>query len=132
MWKGILRWLFVSVSVGLLPVGLNLVLALITEIHLSLSTLLGKGELLMLAAGLSIGAVVDLTLSEEPSRIRTAAIWTCVAVAVCAVGVYGMVLTARTFSVEIVGFWVAVVSLVPYTLSVLVSSGCTIAAKRRD
>jgi hypothetical protein len=131
------RWLYINFGVGLIPVMLNLVLIGITDISFSLAELLGKGELLMLAAGLSLGVVADFTFAEAPTANalarsrRNAAVRVCTLTAVGAVGVYGMLLMARASDVEVIGFWVAVVSLAPYLVSVGISGYCTLAVKRR-
>jgi hypothetical protein len=138
VWEAFRKWLYINFGVGLIPVVLNLVLIGITEISFSMGELLGEGELLMLAAGLSLGVVAELTFTEgraataDAQGKRDSAIRVCVITAVCAVGVYGMLLMARAFEVQIVGFWVAVVSLGPYLLAVGLSGYWTLTVKRRS
>jgi hypothetical protein len=129
MWERLLRWA-VGLFVGAIPVGLNLAIVGLTPLPLTLTAVLGKGELLMLSVGLSVGAILDLALSRRGSPgAKTGGIVFCALNAISATGVFAVAGTAQAFGVEVAGFWLAVVSLPLYILSVLVSGGCVTVLK---
>ena len=72
--RRVLKWLFFSVAIGAIPAAINGFLALVLSDPLdisilwNLSVLFGKGELLMLAVGLSANAVGD-AVAEKVSHL---------------------------------------------------------------
>ncbi len=124
-------WLLNGFLVGLIPVFVNLAIVLMTPVVLSPSALIGRGELLMLSVGLSAGAIADVWSVRSPGRLRTFAIVACLTCVLGAVIVYTVITVADRFEVTIYKDVVAVVSLLPYALSVFASAGCIIAVERK-
>lgn len=134
MGRGLVKWLLLIVAVGLVPVLLNLVLAGITDTfgkRTILAVAFGKGELLMLAVGFSAGVIKELLgVSQDSFGLRSAAIGICFLIGVAATGVYAFVMFADAVDFQLTGTCLAVVSLVPYGMSVLISGVCTLVVGR--
>lgn len=125
------RWLISGFLVGLIPVVVNLVIVLLTPISLSVSALVGRGELLMLSVGLLAGAVADIWHMRSVRKAKNFAFLLCLGLMLGTIIVYTVNVTALTFNVQVSREAVAVVSLFSYALSVLVSAGCIVAVERK-
>lgn len=125
------RWLISGFLVGLIPVVVNLAIVLLTPITLSLSALVGRGELLMLSVGLSAGALADMWHVRSVRRSKNFAVLLCLGLMLGTIIVYTVNIMALTFDIQVSREAVAVVSLFSYALSVLVSAGCIVAVERK-
>jgi cellobiose-specific phosphotransferase system component IIC len=109
----------------------NLVIVLLTPVVLSLSALIGRGELLMLSVGLSAGAIADVWSTRSAGRLGTFAVLACLVCALGATIVYTVLTVANRFDIPVNKEVAAIVSLFPYALSVFVSAGCIVVVERR-
>jgi hypothetical protein len=137
MGREVLRWLIFSVLVGLIAPAMNGVLALVSSktpdysLLWDGSVLFGRGELLMVSVGLSATIVGDAVVAEGPRGVfKTLAVGMSFVVGVFTAGVYGIVLALQDVGSDILGDAVAVVSLAPYTVMVLLSGVSIIRARR--
>jgi hypothetical protein len=124
-------WLLNGFLVGLIPMFVNLVIVLLTPVVLSLSALIGRGELLMLSVGLSAGAIADVWSTRSAGRLGTFAVLACLVCALGATIVYTVLTVANRFDIPVNKEVAAIVSLFPYALSVFVSAGCIVVVERR-
>jgi hypothetical protein len=62
--------------------------------------------------------------------LRSAAIGICFVIGIAATGVYAFVMFADAIDFQLPGKYLAVVSLVPYGISVLISGVCTVVIRR--
>lgn len=127
-----MRWLVCGILVGLIPTLVNFVIVLITPVSLSLSALVGRGELLMLSVGLAAGAIADVWHLRSARRPRKFALLLCLGLIFGTTIVFTVNAVAIAFEIPVFKEVVAVVSLIPYALSVLVSAGCIVAVERKD
>lgn len=137
MAKRVMRWFLFSIVVGVIPVVLNGVLALLTSkvldlsVMWDLSVLFGRGELLMLSVGLSAATVGDVVASRGlSSALKMPIIGISFVMGLVTVGIYGIVLALRESDSTILGDAVAVVSLIPYIIMVLVNGASIVTVKR--
>jgi hypothetical protein len=137
MGKEMLQWLFFSVLVGLFAPLMNGVLKLLTSSPLDYallwdgSVLFGRGELLVLSVGLAATVVGDAVAAKGVRGLfSTFIVGMSFVVGVLTAGVYGIVLTLQSIGSHILGDVVAVVSLLPYAVMVLLSGMSIIGARR--
>lgn len=132
-----MRWFWFSVAVGAVPLVLNGVLAFLVSkpTNVSLlwdpSVLFGRGELLTLSIGFSATIIGGSVAAEGLSSVfRTSTGGISFVVGILSAGIYGIVLALREIGSDILGDAVAIVSLVPYLVMVMLS-GVYIVSSRR-
>ncbi len=125
------RWLLSGFGVGLIPLFVNALIVAFTPITLSWAALFGRGEVLMLSVGLCASAIADVLSATVTKWARRWAVLWCSISIVAATIIYTVQVVASRFRVPISEEAVAVVSLLPYAFSVLVSAGCIVAVERK-
>jgi hypothetical protein len=121
MARRVLKWLLFSVVIGAIPAAINGFLALVLSDPLdfsllwNLSVLFGKGELLMLAVGLSANAVGDaVAKTGVSSTLRMSIIGVSFVMGLVAMAVFGIVKTLQATNEDFSGAAVAIASAIPY------------------
>ena len=125
-------WVRSGIVVGLLPVFVNIVAILFTPLSWSLWTLIGRGELLMLSLGLSVGAVLDMPSVGMRETIRDRHSLMCISCIIGAAITYTGMVFARAYGDSPNEVVVSVVSLIVYGPSVYASARCVATVERRD
>jgi hypothetical protein len=124
------RWLLSGFVVGLTPGFINGLIVAFTPVTLGLSSMIGRGELLMLSVGLSAGALADIVDSFR--RVRDRAVLFCLACVMAALTAYTVVVVVLAFDVPLYEPAVAVVSLLIYIPSLYVSAKGVATVERRS
>ncbi len=125
------EWIRSGVVVGLLPVFVNLLAIVFTPLPWSPWVLIGRGELLMLSVGLSVGALLDIPAANMKERVKD---WYSLVCLVCVFGAlitYAMTVSNRAYGDPANEVAVSVVSLAVYIPSVYASARCVAAVERR-
>jgi hypothetical protein len=139
MGKEIIRWFIFSVCVGLVPLAINGVLALLTSRPLDISVmwsprvLFGGGELLMLSVGLAAAAIGNVVATRGVSAIfAELSVGLSFGMGLVAVSAYAIILTLGEVDLTVPGGAVALISLIPYTVMLVVNAACIFTVQKVD
>ncbi len=130
---GVLKWLLFGVFIGLFPVGFNGLFAAINDNPITWATLLGRGELLPLALGLSGSAVGDLLVTHRGwDAFKVGVSFFALAIIAYSAALYGHISFAVGEDTSADRELVVVVSLMLYAGAIVISGACTAMARRRE
>ena len=126
------KWLVFGVALALMPIGFHFMyIVTVPRLELSWSILLGRGELLLLAVGLSAGAMGDLVLMRPGwGAFKVVTTGICAANIAFSSGYFMLVSGRYGLGEQTESGAVVIISIVLYAVAVISSGLCVLLEER--